>query len=185
MKRFIVVLVVLGIWFAAPAVGPASEYRVIDLGTLGGTWVEAWDINASGQVVGDSSIPGDTAEHAFRTGPGMPINPATDDLGILGGTGSQAWGINASGQVVGGPDPDNFRHQHAFRTGPGMPITPATDDLAPSAGRGAGPMASTTAGRSWVVPLSPTTLTPLTSTPSARRRECPSTPPPTTWAPSD
>jgi len=68
-----------------------------DLGTLGGTSSGAYGINNSGQIVGNASIAGNTAAHAFLYSGGI-IN----DLGILdGATSSFAFGINNSGQVVG------------------------------------------------------------------------------------
>jgi probable HAF family extracellular repeat protein len=85
-----------------------------DLGTFGGGYCSAQGINASGQVVGAASTPGEIEVHAFRTAPNSAINLSTDDLGTLGGTNSWATAINASGQVVGvsstGVDPIH----HAF-----------------------------------------------------------------------
>jgi probable HAF family extracellular repeat protein len=80
-------------------INPATD----DLGTLGGTFSEAWGINDIGQVVGwaDTSLGPNSPRHAFRTAANQPINPATDDLGTLGGAYSEAWGVNNSGQVVG------------------------------------------------------------------------------------
>ena len=52
-----------------------------DLGTLGGSASAAKAINAFGQVVGWSDMPGDSDTHAFRTVSNSRIIPATDDLG--------------------------------------------------------------------------------------------------------
>jgi probable HAF family extracellular repeat protein len=69
-----------------------------DLGNLGATSGESWafGINASGQVVGASTLNGSTDGHAFLYSHGVMT-----DLGTLGGTNSYATGINDSGQVVG------------------------------------------------------------------------------------
>lgn len=68
---------------------------MIDLGTLGGSSSHAYDINDSGQVVGDSD------GYAFLYDGGNMI-----DLNTLLPTGSGwelsvAYGINDSGQIVG------------------------------------------------------------------------------------
>jgi probable HAF family extracellular repeat protein len=87
---------------------------IIDLGTLGGDHTDAYAINASAQVTGDSYL-ADRSEHAyFRDRSGM------HDLGILpGGTFSVGNAINDSGQVAGfaniNPDDPN---NHAFRWDP-------------------------------------------------------------------
>jgi probable HAF family extracellular repeat protein len=68
---------------------------IVDLGTLGGSFSESLDINASGQMVGYSELADGT--HAFSwTQAGGIV-----DLGTLGGTWSYPYDINASGQVVG------------------------------------------------------------------------------------
>ena len=69
---------------------------VTDLGTLGGSTSSAAAVNASGQVVGQSALPGDSSTHAFLYSGG-----SLHDLGTLGGGFSTATGINTSGQVVG------------------------------------------------------------------------------------
>jgi probable HAF family extracellular repeat protein len=110
----------------------AQMYTVTDLGTLGGSWSIPYAINASGQVVGQSSR-GDNTIHGFRTAADSPINPATDDLGTLGGTLSRADGINDFGQVVGSSCTSQCGSTngtaHAFRTAANSAINPMTDDL--------------------------------------------------------
>ncbi|MHB1037534.1 MAG: dockerin type I domain-containing protein [Pirellulales bacterium] len=83
---------------AAVGIGQANAavfYRATDLGTLGGTWSAAYGINASGQVVGESRIPGDRDSHAF-----LYDGSTMSDLGTIMGS-SRAYAINAGGQIVG------------------------------------------------------------------------------------
>ena len=73
------------------------KYSLKDLGTLGGAGSEAYGINANGQVVGVSDLPGDAVQHAFLYSGGTMT-----DLGTLPGkTLSAANGINDLGQIVG------------------------------------------------------------------------------------
>ena len=67
----------------------------IDLGGFGGKDTEAYGINESTQVVGQSDLP-DLGFHAFRWQNGELL-----DLGDLGVPGSSANAINESGQIVG------------------------------------------------------------------------------------
>lgn len=70
-------------------------YRLVDLGTLGGTESQAAAINNLGQVVGESrNANGDT--HAY-----IWCNGRMFDLGTLGGNESGALAINDAGAVVG------------------------------------------------------------------------------------
>jgi len=68
-----------------------------DLGTLGGTFGDAFWINDGGEVVGVANLPGDQVFHAFLWKDGVMT-----DLGTLKGDPlSVALGINSKGQVVG------------------------------------------------------------------------------------
>ena len=86
---------------------------VMLLPTLGGTWVDARDINDAGQVVGTSYLPGDSISHAFLWTPGRGIL----DLGTLGGRRSSAAAINELGQIVGQSTTATGR-EHPFRWTP-------------------------------------------------------------------
>ena len=70
---------------------------MIDLGTLGGSYAQAWAINDSGSVTGNSQLKSEVgAVHAFIwTKAGMT------DLGTLGGDFSYGTAINENNHVVG------------------------------------------------------------------------------------
>ncbi len=71
----------------------AAAYTLKNLGTIGGLYSHAQAINATGQIVGDSTNTG--TKHAVRfsgTGSG------NTDLGVSGDGESYAYGINASGR---------------------------------------------------------------------------------------
>ncbi|MCX5671716.1 MAG: PEP-CTERM sorting domain-containing protein [Planctomycetota bacterium] len=88
----------------------AVKYTVTDLGTLGGTQSDAYDVNNAGQVVGYLLIPGGI-QHAFLWQDGT-----MRDLGTLGGENSNAYAINDSGQVVGTADRSAFLWQEGVMT---------------------------------------------------------------------
>ena len=55
----------------------AGLYTVTDLGTLGGNSSAAYGINASGQVVGQARLAGNTVSHAFLYSGGTMIDIGT------------------------------------------------------------------------------------------------------------
>ena len=72
-----------------------TPYTAIDLGTLGGAFSSARDINVNEQIVGESqTAAGET--HAFLFADGV-----MQDLGTLGGAFSAADDINDAGQIAG------------------------------------------------------------------------------------
>jgi probable HAF family extracellular repeat protein len=107
MKRFVRFWLVLFVAATLVVAHPtAASPQLIDLGTLGGDYTSAWDINNRGQVVGSSSltgglIPGSssvdyTTVRAFLWENGDMIN-----LGTGGGVSSYARAISDSGKIVG------------------------------------------------------------------------------------
>lgn len=72
--------------------------KMIDIGSLGGTYGFAVALNNRGQVIGRSNTVGNNPPHAF-------LWPGQDgkivDLGTLGGSRSEAMAINDSGYVTG------------------------------------------------------------------------------------
>ncbi len=79
------------------SIGAQSQVPTIErIGTLGGSLSITWGINAQGEVIGSSPLPGDVEQHAFIFRGG-----AIQDLGTLGGGYSVAVAINNSSQVVG------------------------------------------------------------------------------------
>jgi probable HAF family extracellular repeat protein len=89
----------LSVAFLLAAYGNAcgqAQYTVTDLGTLpGGSSSEAYGINNSAQVAGDSYASSGFS-HAFLYSGG-----SMTDIGALGVNNTFAYGINNSGQVVG------------------------------------------------------------------------------------
>jgi probable HAF family extracellular repeat protein len=75
------------------------RYRVIDLGTLGGTFSDALGVSNRGWVAGWSFLPGDANLHALLWRKGLKT-----DLGTLGGPNSSTFtnsSVNERGEVVG------------------------------------------------------------------------------------
>jgi probable HAF family extracellular repeat protein len=92
------ILAVLGIIaLLAPYHPVRAESQMIDLGTLGGSYSVAADINNRNQVVGSSYYAEEGSEmHAFLWSDGVMT-----DLGTLGGPESFAAAINEAGVIVG------------------------------------------------------------------------------------
>jgi probable HAF family extracellular repeat protein len=110
IKKFSV-LVVLGILIASgitmlPTAGEIT-IEIEELGTLGGSYCSAYDINDLGQVVGEGETTAN-AHHAF-----IWENGVMTDIGTLGGTHSKAYGINNLGHVVGLSETSSGE-RHAF-----------------------------------------------------------------------
>jgi probable HAF family extracellular repeat protein len=116
LRRLIVCVALLATLFAMAAssalAAPPPGWGEIDLGTLGGSYSVANDVNDAGKVVGDSATDtGQTHGFAWTQSGGMA------DLGTLGGTFSSAIAVNAAGQVAGysTDDADGDVAQHAVR----------------------------------------------------------------------
>src|SRR5208283_4229151 len=82
--------------------GPAAQaqnsprYRVIELGTLGGTYSQTFYVSSEGVASGEASLANGNWHAILYQG------PFKRDLGTLGGLNSSAFGSpNAIGQVVG------------------------------------------------------------------------------------
>jgi probable HAF family extracellular repeat protein len=93
-----------------------------DLGSLGGSVSFGWDINASGQVAGQSYKEDDETEHAFLWNPTIAngVTGMMHDLGTLGGSWSVAEGINNIGQLAGSSK-NVDENPHAFLWTPTVP----------------------------------------------------------------
>jgi probable HAF family extracellular repeat protein len=86
--------------FSGPPGRLAFKYTkatgLVSLGTLGGTSSTGRRINKHGNVVGDSTLTGDSGPHGFLYARGVMT-----DLGTLGGQKSSASGLNSHDTVVG------------------------------------------------------------------------------------
>ena len=82
----------------APTMDPFlwADGRMVDLGTLGGTFGKSFSLNNRGQVAGSSYLAGDQSCHPFLWADGRMV-----DLGTLGGDSGQAFFVNDDGEVVG------------------------------------------------------------------------------------
>ena len=86
----------------------AVEYKITDLGTLGGAYSIPFSVNDAGQVVGKSAItpPNGNPLHDadIETDAFLYSGDTITDLGTLGGYQSVAFAINDSGLMVGQSD---------------------------------------------------------------------------------
>ena len=80
--------------------GAQSHYKVMDIGTIGGSSSFGNGINTPGQTAGASDTTGDAALHAFFGTPPQRLH----DLGTLGGPSSSALAINDHTDIVGQAD---------------------------------------------------------------------------------
>ena len=99
-----------------PTTPGSASGTMYDLGSLGGSHSFGWDINATGQVTGDSSTTDNVSTHAMLWKPTSPNGTVgtMHDLGTLGGTMSGGEGINNDGQVAGFSQTTNDEADHAF-----------------------------------------------------------------------
>jgi probable HAF family extracellular repeat protein len=74
-----------------------EDGKMLDLGTLGGTFSVTNDLNNSGQVVGQSNLAGDMTSHPFL----WDKKKGLIDLGTFGGSNGTATWLNDTGEVVG------------------------------------------------------------------------------------
>lgn len=84
-----------------PHFGSALYPGPIEVPTLGGTAIEAMDLKGS-LVVGQSTVPGDTAYRAFVWKIGEAASLELPDPDLDGIVRSEAQSVNASGDIVGG-----------------------------------------------------------------------------------
>jgi probable HAF family extracellular repeat protein len=83
--------------------------RMVDVGNLGGTFAYAEFMNNRGQVIGQSTLAGNTVTHPFFWDRGR-----LTDIGTFGGTYGEAHSINDAGEVVGLANLADDQSHHAF-----------------------------------------------------------------------
>jgi len=83
--------------------------KMTDLGSFGGSCTFASDLNNRGQVIGLSTLRGDTVQHPFLWDHGV-----LTDLGTLGGNNGFGDALNDAGDVVGWASLPGDQALHAF-----------------------------------------------------------------------
>lgn len=112
MRKHFYVITVQIILLLATASVHGAEYRIIDLGTLGGSSSTAYGINSNGDIVGSSKT-ADGSTHAF-----IWQNGIMTDLGTLAGITGNALGINNNGEIVGtSKSSDGTTHAVVWKNG--------------------------------------------------------------------
>jgi probable HAF family extracellular repeat protein len=94
-----------------PTVDPFvwEDGRMVDYGTLGGTFGGTNWFNGRGQFAGQSNLAGDQSVH-----PVLGDHGTLTDLGTLGGPNGNAFRINDRGEIVGEADLPGGQIHHAF-----------------------------------------------------------------------
>lgn len=89
---------------AFPALAPAQQYEIVDLGVPGVGDSEAFALNQRSDVVGihDTALVGNQHPFLWSEHAQYGLAAGFHDLGVLGGTFGDAQGINELGQVTGG-----------------------------------------------------------------------------------
>jgi probable HAF family extracellular repeat protein len=102
-------LVAAALAVSIPAQASDSEWKVRDLGSLGGFFTVPFGLNDDGQVVGFSFVEGNAAGHAYLWDSGEMT-----EIGTFGGSNSIGWAINSLGAVAGYAHVRNDRTVIAF-----------------------------------------------------------------------
>lgn len=104
--------------------------RMIDLGTLGGTFSLVSAMNDRGQVVGQSNLAGDAVFHPFYWNGSKII-----DIGTAGGSVGAAWGISDRDEVIGVTNMPGDKYEVGFvwKNGVRTDLPPLTGDCGSAA----------------------------------------------------
>jgi probable HAF family extracellular repeat protein len=93
-----------------------ASNAVQDLGTLGGTFSSAFDINDAGTVIGTSYLAGDVVQHFFIWSAGTGMR----DLTTILGTPTSLAGLNNAGQIAGTFTTGGASHAFLYTPGSGV-----------------------------------------------------------------